>query len=94
MAYQSVVEMASSQSLLARIVAAAAGEGVDQPLAWAQARVWQLASSPGWADAWDYAKGTQNDDVNPDTGMRPGVIGDAMILSAVQAQITEEAGAA
>lgn len=90
MAYQSVVEMASSQSLLSRIVAAAAGEGVEQPLMWAQANVWQLASSPGWADAWDYARDTANDDVNPDTGKRPGVIGDAMILSAVQALAAEQ----
>lgn len=90
MAYQSVVEMASSPSLLARITAAAAGEGQTQPLAWAQANVWQVVSSPGWADAWQYAIDTANDDVNPDTGKRPGVIGDAMILATVQALIAEQ----
>lgn len=89
MAYQSVVEMASSQSLLARIVAAAAGEGVAEPLAWAQANVWQVVSEPGWADAWAYAVETANDDVNPDTGKRPGVINDTMVLGAVQALLAE-----
>lgn len=90
MAYQSVVEMASSQSLLARIVAAAAGEGQTEPLAWAQARIWQVVSSPGWGEAWDYGTSTATDEQNPDTGMRPGVISDAMILSAVQSVRTAE----
>lgn len=91
MAYQSVVEMASSQSLLARIVAAAAGEGMAEPLVWAQANIWKLASTPGWADSWQYAKDTETDEVNPDTGLRPGVIGDQQILSAVQALLAEQA---
>ena len=90
MSYQSVVEMASSQTLLSRIVAAAAGEGQTEPLQWAQANVWALVSSPGWADAWAYAQETATDDVNPDTGIRPGVINDAMILSAVQALRAEQ----
>lgn len=90
MAYSSVVEMAGSQSLLSRIVAAAAGEDVADPLAWAQRNVWQVVSEPGWAEAWDYARDTANDDVNPDTGMRPGVINDNMILSAVQAVLARQ----
>lgn len=92
MSYQSVVEMAGSQSLLQRIVAAAAGEGQAEPLAWAQANIWQLVSSPDWDDAWDYAKATYTPDNNPDTGARPGVINDNMILSAVQALRTAQAG--
>lgn len=85
MAYQSVVEMAGSPSLLARIIAAAAGEGIIDPRAWAQERAWRIVSEPGWAEAWDYARDTATDDVNPDTGRRPAVINDGMILSAVQA---------
>lgn len=85
MTYQSTVEMAASQSLQARIVAAAAAEDIPEPLQWVQTHLWHIVSEPGWGDAWDYAKGTENDDVNPDTGKRPGVIGDPMILSAVQA---------
>lgn len=84
MSYQSVVEMAGSQSLLQRVVAAAAAEGQTEPLSWAQAHIWQLASSPDWDDAWEYATDTATLDNNPDTGARPGVINDQMILSAVQ----------
>jgi hypothetical protein len=83
--YLSVVQMASSQSLLSRIIAAAAAEGVAQPQAWAQENVWRIVSSPGWADAWAYAVDTATDEHNPDTGKRPTVISDPMILAAVQA---------
>lgn len=93
MSYSSVVEMAGSQSLLQRIVAAAAGEQIVDPLAWAQRNIWQLVSSPDWDDAWDYAQQTATLDHNPDTGARPGVISDQMILSAVQARRTAEQSA-
>lgn len=84
MSYQSITEMASSQSLLARIVACAAAEGQDNPLAWAQTNVWAVCSAPDWDEAWDYAKATETLDHNPDTGARPGVINDQMVLSSVQ----------
>lgn len=88
MSYVSIVEMAGSQSLLSRVVAAAAAEGVPDPLPWAQANIWHVVSAPGWAASWDYARDTYNDDANPDTGKRPGVINDGMILAAVQALLT------
>jgi len=90
MSYTSVVEMASSQSLLSRIVAAAAGEGQIDPLIWAQANIWKLVSSPGWADAWDYAENAATINNNPDTGARDDTITDAMILSSVQSLRTEQ----
>lgn len=89
MSYQSTVEMAGSPSLASRITAAAAGEGLLDPLSWTQSHIWHVVSAPGWAPAWDSAKQSQTDDDNPDTGMRPGVITDGMILSAVQAVIAE-----
>lgn len=92
MSYQSVVEMAGSQSLLARITAAAAAEGQDEPSQWAQTSIWKLVSAPDWDEAWEYARATWTADSNPDTGIRPGVINDGMILSAVQALRTAEAG--
>ena len=85
MSYTSINEMATSPSLLARITACAADEGEADPAAWARANVWHVVSQPGWADAWDYARDTATDDVNPDTGLRPGVVNDGMILAAVQA---------
>jgi len=92
MSYQSIVEMASSQSLIARIVAAAAAEGQDEPLSWANSNIWKLCSTPDWDDAWDYAKGVANINNNPDTGARNDVINDNMILSAVQALRNAQAG--
>lgn len=88
MAYQDVVEMASNQSLIARITAAAAAEGVSDPLPWVQQNIWKLASSPDWDDAWAYAKAAASVNVNPDTGLRSDVINDQMILSAVQSLAT------
>lgn len=90
MSYQSIVEMAGSQSLLQRIVAAAASEGRTEPLGWAQGSIWHVVSEPGWADAWDYAKDTATVNHNPDLGARNDVINDGMILAAVQAVMAEQ----
>jgi len=85
MTYRSIVEMASSQSLIARIAAAAAEQGVQgNPLTWAQENIWKIAASPGWADSWGYAVDTATVNVNPDTGGRSDVITDGNILSVVQ----------
>lgn len=85
MSYSSVVEMAQSNSLRMRIVACVAQEGIDNPEQWTSSNMWKIASQPGWAADWDYAKGTYNVNSNPDTGARTDVIDDAQILSAVQA---------
>lgn len=85
MSYNSIVEMSQSNSLMMRITACAAMEGIDNPREWAYARMWKFAAQPGWADAWDYAAGVYTPEKNPDTGARPDVIGDAMILASVQA---------
>lgn len=85
MTYASVVEIAASPSLRNRITAAAAQESVPNPEAWVSLNMWSFASQPDWAEAWDYAKATYSLDNNPDTGARPGVINDSMILAAVQA---------
>lgn len=77
--------MATNASLRERVAAAAAGEGITDPLQWAADHMWAVASSPGWAAAWDYAEDTKTENVNPDTGARLDVIDDSMILSAVQA---------
>lgn len=85
MSYKSVVEMAGSASLISRIAACAAAEGIDQPLQWAQQNVWKVCASPGWDDAWDQAVNqASRTRFNPDTGIREDVITDEMILAAVQ----------
>lgn len=90
MAYVHLVEMASSQSLMNRIAACAALEGIDNPREWAMARMWKIAATPGWADDWSYASDEYTPEKNPDTGARPDVIGDEKILPAVQAIVAAE----
>lgn len=85
MAYSSIVEMATSYSLISRVAAAAAQEGEQDPMTWAQQNAWEVAAQPGWADSWDYAKDTATVNQNPDTGARNDVISDQQILGAVQA---------
>lgn len=85
MTYTSIVEMAQSESLLKRVTACVAQQGISSPQAWASSNMWKLATSPGWADDWDYAKGTYNVNQNPDFGKRNDIIDDGQILSAVQA---------
>lgn len=85
MTYNAMIELAGSSSLSQRIAAAAAGERIDSPDAWASVRRWEFAAQPGWVDAWDYAKASLTINMNKDLGERDDVITDAMILSAVQA---------
>jgi hypothetical protein len=86
--YQSIVEMAGSPSLAGRIAAAAADEGQEDPVSWTSRNIWHLvAADSAWADAWDYARDNATLDNNPDTGARPGVINDAMILAVVQPMV-------
>ena len=86
MTYQSVSDMAGSMSLQQRCIAAAATEGSVNPAAWVAENIWQIVShDAGWSEAWDYAINEATLDNNPDTGARPGVINDGMILAVVQA---------
>jgi hypothetical protein len=88
MTYQSIVEMAGSPSLAGRVAAAAADEGQEDPVPWVQRNIWVIVSTDsGWSTAWDYARDTATLDDNPDTGARPGVINDSMILAVVQPMV-------
>jgi hypothetical protein len=91
MSYASIVAMAQSTSLVNRCAAAAADEGIQSnpdPITWTAQRIWQIvAEDSGWVEAWDYAVNGATADVNPDTGARPGVINDDMILAVVQPMV-------
>lgn len=87
----------ASQSLLSqdydfnlRVSACAAIElnRVHDPQAWARDHIWRIASSPGFADSYEYAMNT--DVARP--GWDPAVITDEQILAAVQAEIELETG--
>jgi len=83
--YSSIVEMANSASLIGRITAGVAGEGIDNPEAWTRSNIYKIVSQPDWDTQWDYALGTKTVNVNPDFGIRTDVISDLNILAAVQA---------
>jgi hypothetical protein len=87
MTYSTIDQIASSASLKNRAAAAAAEQGQSDPTGWVDRNIWVLAAEPGWAAAWESAEAALTLDQNPDTGVRPSVITDAMILSAVQAII-------
>jgi hypothetical protein len=85
MTYASIASIVDSGSLRRRILAAAAQENVPNAELWVTQNIWKIAAEPGWAEAWDYATANSTLDDNPDTGARPGVINDEMILTAIQA---------
>lgn len=88
MSYHAINQMFQSQSLRQRVIACAAQEGITDPeTAVSNIRMWQLSSNTDWVAAWDTAVDGYTLDKNPNTGERPDVITDAMILSAVQAII-------
>lgn len=89
MTYNTVATIAGDYNLRQRVAACASTEGESSPVAWAEAHMWNLAGSPGWAEAWEYALNTTPADALPpddvaSIGRREGVITDPMILSAVQ----------
>jgi ApbE superfamily uncharacterized protein (UPF0280 family) len=86
--YTSIEEMAGSPSLLARVTGSAAQEGHPDAFNFVRANIWTIvAKDTAWADAWDFARANETDDDNPDTGRRPGVISDAMILAVIQPMV-------
>jgi hypothetical protein len=83
MSYLCISSMTQSQSLRLRLTAAAAQEGKgapDGPETWVSSRIWQIAASEGWAEAWSAAVGGEVTDPGADES----VISDAMILAVVQ----------
>jgi hypothetical protein len=83
--YSTIAAMAQNSALFLRLTAAAAGEHKPKPYAeWVQERLWDFASTPGWALAWESALAGHPDDPEYDPGADNGVITDGMILPAVQ----------
>lgn len=92
MAYYDVALLKQDTGFLQRVAAAYAQETPlgtgENPDVWASNHAWDMASAPGFGDA--YASALANN--NPNPGTDPAVITDGMILSAVQAIIGSEAG--
>ena len=88
--YSDISEMASSSSLVSRIIACASTQGIDNPAQWVSRNLYKIVSSPGWDSDWRYAVENATVNSNPDTGARTDVINDNKILAAVQAVKTAE----
>lgn len=86
MTYNTIATMAEDDALNRRVTAAVAAERILDPAGWLYPRVWQVASQPGWASAWESAVASGV----TDPGANEGVITDGMILSGVQAIILSE----
>jgi hypothetical protein len=88
MSYLTQNEIASNNTMQARIAQAAASEGAtNDPDRWTyeHRRVW--AAAPGWDEAWEYSKLTHppvEGEPDYDPGKDEAVITDGMILSQVQ----------
>lgn len=81
MTYADITAITQSTSLIDRMTAAAAQENKPKPYdGWVRERIWELAVTPGWAEAWGSALASGI----IDPGASPTVITDGMILAAVQ----------
>lgn len=90
MTYLIISIMKDNGWLRSRVAACVALEGIADPARWAVDRKWELATQPGWADAWASALAGHPDEPDYDPGMDEGVVTDGMILASVQALIAEE----
>ena len=87
-AYLTVSTIAADSAMRSRVAAAYAAEqnGPESAGAesWAYSNAYWWASSPSWAEKWDYATNTGNESPGGD----PAVITDADILAQVQLMLT------
>ena len=80
MAYSDIAALNSDNDFILRTRACASTEGESDPVGWTEDHIWQMASAPGFGDAYAYAVASEN----PRPGNDPAVITDAMILGQVQ----------
>lgn len=81
MSYLIQSSLANDQTIMLRVTACAASQGIADPSFWAQSHMWQLSAEPGWVDVYKYA--VDSGDTEP--GANEGAVTDGMILAAVQA---------
>lgn len=85
--YLAIADAADSYSLQRRVAACAAQQDAPgDPYQWAVDHRYTWAAAPGWGAAWASAEASGN----PDPGADPAVITDPMILTQVQAMLTDE----
>ena len=87
MSYADVAAMAADPGLADRIKGCTATQGIGDADSWWYTHRWLLAASPGWAEAWAYARSSGKESI----GLDEAVITDGDILAAVQTLIDNEA---
>lgn len=90
MSFLTQSRLAADQTIVLRVAACAAKEGISDPQFWAQQRMWELSAQPGWVAAYASAAASHKDEGSiPPPGENEAAITDSMILSAVQALTSE-----
>lgn len=84
MSYLTQTHIAANPTLILRIAACAASEGIADPRFWAQENMVHLAVTDGWCD--EYARSTADD-----PGADESAITDEMIADAVRAMVSASA---
>lgn len=84
--YLTMGTIAYSSSMTQRVIACAAQQDQSLPDVWASQNRWEWASTPSWAEKWDYAVATHPPVEGEvyDPGADATVITDGDILSRVQ----------
>ena len=87
--YLTISVVAVDQNMLNRVTACAAQQGVhNSPHSWAAQNQYAWASSPTWAEKWDYAVANGVEEPGAD----PAVITDIDILTTVQGLLNAPPG--
>ena len=91
MGYTDVAALNGDSQFISRVAACYALETVadpqQNPYTWASNHSWQMASQPGFGEAYTYARETNV----PDPGANHAVINDNQILAGVQSIMSREA---
>ena len=83
MTYNTIAAIAHDDGLRKRLIACAAEQNAEWPVAFIDRYVWRLAATPGWAAKWESA--LANETIPDDEiGINGGVVTDSDILAAVQ----------
>lgn len=81
MSFLMQARLAGDGTVMGRVAACAAAEGIPQPDVWSWSKRWEFSAQPGWAAAFTNATATEG----IDPGANENAITDAMILTAVRA---------
>lgn len=90
MAYHHILQMAQSGSLRDRVMGCAAQENHGDPRGFVDRNIMKIVKDPAWVTEWEKAINKYDPRFNPDTGARPDVITDEMILSVIQPLVLAE----